>query len=143
MGELDLVALAHAIGGGGPLAYTVKGEDGGFLERRWEEGAGGVGLVVIGEDVSTLELLVEAAVHLAGRNNFCRSHRGMPAMNDLNPIGRVRQVGFEQAFEFDEGFVVEGNVVEITGADTALLQAEVDSVLGEAVIMLFARKPLF
>ena len=56
MRELDVVDQAEAIpladaeGRRGPLADAVEGQDRGVLEGRGEERAGGVALVVIGED---------------------------------------------------------------------------------------------
>ena len=56
MGERDVVdqpdpvALADSEGGRAPFADAVEGEDGRPFERAGEEGAGGVGLVVVGED---------------------------------------------------------------------------------------------
>ncbi len=46
--HLDLVAPADADAGGGPLPHAVEGQDGRGLERRREEGRGGVALVVLG-----------------------------------------------------------------------------------------------
>ena len=48
--DLDLAPGAVAVGGGGPLADAVHGEDRGLLEGRVEEGARGVRAVVLAEE---------------------------------------------------------------------------------------------
>ena len=65
--SIDAVAAAGAVAGGGPLADAVDGEDGGFVERRGEEGAGRVRLVVLGEDESLSITAAQSATHFARR----------------------------------------------------------------------------
>ena len=50
--ERDAVAAADAEAGRGPFADAVEREDGRLVERRGKERAGGVRLVVLGEDAA-------------------------------------------------------------------------------------------
>ena len=60
-----------------------------------------------------------------------------------NAVGCIAEIGFQQALELDQRFVIENDVVQVMHTDTALRQAVVDCVGGESRIMLLAGKPLF
>ena len=81
--QLDPVAPADAEAGGRPLADAVEREDRRLLERRREERAGGVRLVVLGEDEALGVLAARApAVISRGRKSFCCSQSGIAWRND-------------------------------------------------------------
>ena len=55
---------------------------------------------------------------------------------DRKPRGRERQIGLEQALEFQERLVVEDDVVDVVERDAGLVEAIGDRVLGKAGIAL-------
>ena len=57
--------------------------------------------------------------------------------------GSVRKIGFKQAFELQERFLVEDNMIELIGHDAAFLEAVVDRVLRETVVVFLPREALF
>ena len=52
------------------------------------------------------------------------------------------EIGFEDALEFQERFVVECDAIEAGGFDTTFLQTKINGVLWEREVMLLARKTL-
>jgi len=61
----------------------------------------------------------------------------------LQPFRRAGDVGFEQAFELDERFLVEADEGEIAGVDARLAQAVGDGVGRKGGVVLLAREALF
>ena len=59
------------------------------------------------------------------------------------PARRERDVGFEQPLEFEEGLVVERDLVDLTERDAGLIEAVSDGVGRIARVVLFARETLF
>ena len=57
--------------------------------------------------------------------------------------GGIGEIGFEQSLEFQERLVIEADVGEIFSFEIGLLQAELDCVDGEFVIVLDASEALF
>ena len=68
--EFDPVAAPRAQAGRGPFADAVDREQGGFLERRGEERARGVRLMVFGEDVGPPVGPAQPFVHEARQLEF-------------------------------------------------------------------------
>ena len=66
----QFVALAHAEGGGAPLADAVEGQDGGALERAGKKGAGRMALMMIGEHQPGVAGGVEAPAQSAPHVEF-------------------------------------------------------------------------
>jgi hypothetical protein len=115
VGERDPVALAGAEGRRRPFADAVQGEDRRALERRGEEGARGVGLVVLGEDEPAAEPAAQAAAQLPRQVELgLEPERHRPAERGEAPR-RVGEVGLEQALELQDRLVVEADVVELGG----------------------------
>jgi len=73
VGEADLVCERDPVPPpvaerrGGPLADAVEREDRGLLERRREERAGGVGFVVVREDVPAAVVAAQGRVQFVGQ----------------------------------------------------------------------------
>ena len=59
------------------------------------------------------------------------------------PPRREREIRFEQALEFQERFVVEGDEVDIGGAHAGDVEARANGVVGKIRIVLHAREALF
>jgi hypothetical protein len=64
-------------------------------------------------------------------------------LEGLEPARRKCQIGFQQSFELEQWFVVEGNEVHLIEADPCLGQAVVQRVAGETRIVLLTSEPLF
>ena len=77
MGQLQTVAAANADAGRGPFADAVERQNRGLVKRRGKERAGGVRLVMIGEDEAALVTGQFAACRRSRRN------RGGPLSNSL------------------------------------------------------------
>ncbi len=140
--ELDPVAAAARDARRRPLADAVEGEDRRLLEGRGEEGAGRVGLVVLGEDVAALVVAAEAAVELARRVELLLQPERQPHQEQLEAARRVGEVGLEQAVELQERLVVEGDVVEVTRRDAGFVEAVAHRVRGKVVVVLLAGEAL-
>ena len=145
--HLQAVAAADPDAGGRPLADAVDGQHRGFLERRGEERARGVALMVLGEQ----ELLLDVRAGAAGDQMLAQQalleqlllepHRQRHAER-AEALGRERQVGLEQALELQKRLVVEGDPIDLVEVDPPFLQAVRERVLGEGGIVLLAREPL-
>src|SRR5262245_32679213 len=98
--QLDVVTTADANGGGGPFADAVHGHDGCLLERRGEEGAGGVALVVAGEEDGAAIPAVQAPADLAGQVQLLPEPDGDRLAEAGETVRRIRHVCLEQPFEF-------------------------------------------
>src|SRR5262249_5301597 len=141
--EDDLVAFAVAVSGGAPFADAVHGDDGGLVEGRWKERAGGVRLVMVGEDVAALVLAAESLIHLARQMQlFLQPHRQRHAERAITRR-RERQIGLQQALELLQRLVVEADVAQFAWRNAGFGEAIVDRVDGEAGIMLDAREAFF
>jgi len=140
--ESDLVALADAEAGGGPFADAIHGEDGGLVEGRGEERAGGVGFVVLGEDVAALVGAVQGLVHLAGQVQLLLEPDGQAREELAESAGGVGQVGLQEAFEFEQGLLIEDDVVEVLRTRSGGLEAVVHGMGGEPAVVLDPREPL-
>ncbi len=74
--------------------------------------------------------------------SFCLSHSGRALRNEGRPAGADRDRGFEDALEFEEGLVVEGDDVEVGGGDPRPLEAEIHGVARVVGVGLDAREAL-
>ena len=140
------VSFAHPQGGGGPLPHPVQGEDGRILEGRGIEGACRVGFMVLGvvdgngfRKTQLLEGFVDTGGHpeLGPHPHGHRLHEG------IEPLGRHREIGFQDAMELEDGLVVEDDRVGSFLPDPSLGQAVPHRVLGELGIVLLPGEPLF
>ena len=135
--KLEIGAGAAAERGGGPFADAVEREDGGVGERRREEGAGGVRLVMAGE-MNRRRGETECA-------KFVFDHGWEPELG-VQPVGHRggegaeaagcdRESGGEDALEFEERlFVVDDGVERAGGLGNAIG----DGVAREGSVVFFA-----
>ena len=130
--QADAVPLADAEGGRAPLADAVEREDRRLVERAGEEGAGGVALVVVGEDQPRpgrpAEALPQGPPHV--QLLLEPERHGQPEAAE--PARGVGQVGLEQPLELGQRLVVEGDVVEVGRRQARLAQAIGDGLAREA-----------
>ena len=129
MGEADLLGQLHpgpppdAVAGGGPLAHSVDGQDGGLLEGGGQEGAGGVGLVVVHEHRPSGVASSQPPLDLPGQMELLPQPEGQGGPEGAVAAGDVGQVGPEQALEAPHRLLVVGDVVQARWSEPSLLQA--------------------
>jgi len=127
--EGDVVVPAVADGGGGPFPDAVDGQDRRFGKGRGEEGAGGVGQVVIREEeLDTFRGAVADPLQLVA-DQFLEEHllldpHGNGGEKGLQTPGGEGVVGLQKPLEFQQRLVVEDHGVQILHADPGPLQAE-------------------
>jgi hypothetical protein len=142
----QLLPLADADRGGGPLADPVQGQDRGLVERRRVVGARRVRLVVLGEEdllgrsgAATLHGVLDLGrdPELLAQPERHRHHVRAQAAGDH------RQVGLQDAVELEQRLVVEDHPVQrLAGRDAALREAVAHRVEREARVVLLAGEPL-
>ena len=132
--HLQRIAAAHPDGCRRPFADPVHRQDQGVLERRGEEGRGGMAQMVLGEEELALpvEILLDL-LQMILQQRFLEQLLPQPERNRhaeaVEAPRRERQIGFQQALELQERLVIEGHVVDIAERDARLLQAERDGIL--------------
>jgi hypothetical protein len=146
-GDLQAGAAADADARRAPLADPVRGQDGRLLERRGEEGRGGVAQVVLGEQQPAVPAVGPrhpgqgVAQHALLEQLLAQPDRhGEPERAEA--ARRERQVGLEQALELEERLLVEDDVVDPAEVGAARLEAVAHGALGEAGVVLPAGEAL-
>src|SRR5205807_42428 len=122
MSETDLVAGPNPKASRAPFADAVEREDGGFIERTGEEGTGGVAFVMIEEDQRRSAPWDSLAKDLPQEQFLFQPNRHGSDKAD-ETARRESQVGLQEALEFDERLFVEGDEVELLGAQAGFLEA--------------------
>jgi len=141
--QVDAVASPDAPGGRRPFADAVNGQDGGFLERRRKERAGGVRLVVLGKDVPALVPAAQAAVDDARQVQFRPKPQRHGCAEGAETDRGVGQVRLEQTVELQQRLVVKRDNLEVGRRQAPFRKAVVDGVLREPLVVFLAREPLF
>ena len=126
MRQVDRGPSSDAKAGGGPLADAVDGQDGGLLERRRVEGAGGVGLVVLGEEEPLPVGSPEGFRHRPREEQLFSDPERQRLDERREPGGRVGQIRLEEPFKLEQGLVVEADPVQVGGGEASLGQATGD-----------------
>src|SRR5688500_6334269 len=104
--ELQLVAASNAIGGGGPFADTIHGEDRRFLERAGEEGARRVRLVMLGVEKVPLEPAECVTKLPVGEELFLYPQRS--SLEERAESARCdTEISLENPLELEERLVIE------------------------------------
>src|SRR5215471_21638441 len=121
--DFELISAAAGDGRSGPFAHAVHGKHGGFVKRRAEECAGGMALVMLGEEellrsgrTVSAELLDQ---HVLLKELFANPHGNRHAER-LQSARRKREVSFEETLEFQKRLVVEGDVIDVREGDAGL-----------------------
>src|SRR5262249_19336228 len=140
--ELELGAFSVPGGGRRPLADSVHGHQRRVLEGRAEEGRGGVGEVVLGE-----ENLVAWHSDALGDERADPQLVGEPrrhgAAEETRPAWVGPQRGEEDPLELAEGLLEEDHVVEVARFDAGRRQHVTDRVGRKFRVVLLAREALF
>ena len=103
--KLDLIASTYSQGRRGPLTDTVHGEDGSFLERGGEEGARRVRFVVL--RVEKRALIVQLLTDLPVHEELFLDPEWTGFEKGPEPQWGHMEIGLEDAFELEQGLVVE------------------------------------
>ena len=140
--QFHLVAAADAETGGGPFADAVHRQDGRLLKGRWEECAGRMRFVVFGEDIPALVAVLQGLVHLAGQVQLLLQPDRQTRQELAEAPRGVSQIGFQQPLEFEQGLLIEHDVVEFLRGKARGLEAVIDCVQGEAAVVLDSRESL-
>ena len=143
LGQRDAIAAAHPEARRRPLADAVNRQDRRLVERRREERAGRMRLVVLGKDEAPLIAAAERLAHLPREMQLPLDPQRQRLPERSEPAGRVGEIGLEQPLELEQRLVVEGDVIELVGADSAALEAERDRLRREAVVVLPPGETLF
>ena len=114
--QFNRVALPAANRRRGPFPHCVNGQNGGLGERRRIKGAGGVGLMVPGEQDRTIG--AQAGQFLA--NGIAQiQFPSQPVGNDPGESPpssrRHRQVGFQQTGKFQHRLVIKNDAIQVRG----------------------------
>src|SRR5262245_31156032 len=113
----DLVAAASSIGSSRPLPDAVERQDGCLFIWRREKGAGGVRLVVVGENVATLVLMLEPTIHFPWQVELLAEPERHGLQERLEADRHIREVGLDQPLELDQRLVIERNEIELGRGD--------------------------
>ena len=154
----DFVAPAYANRACRPLANAVHRQDSRFGKRRWVERARGVALVMIPEKnlprkflralfrrfviFNPARLCHLDADHVRHPEFFFHPERHR-FEERWEARGRVIEIGFKQALEFEKRLVVKADVIELVNRQPRLFQTVPRGICGEAVIVFDAGKAFF
>src|SRR5262249_29612918 len=121
---------------------------GGLLKWRRIEGRGGVAQVVLAESQAIIPVKVRLnRLEFAGEQRFLKQFLAQPQRQRHAKRGEAGwtqgKVRFQEAFEFDERFVVKDNEVDIFQLYPPRAQAKVDCVPRIAGVELLACEALF
>src|SRR5262249_47859859 len=122
--DCEVLSLANSNRRGGPFAYAVEGEYDSALERRRIKGRGCMAQMMLAEcqAIGPVDIAL-GGLELAGEKRFLKQFLAEPERQGhtkrCKPAGAIGEIGFQQALEFDERFVVEGHSVEVLSSDAA------------------------
>ena len=111
----DVVALAHADRGRGPLAHAVHGEDRGPVEGRRKERARRVRLVMLG--VEDLALVAQLPPQLLVEVELVLDPERPRHEERSKPLRRDAEVGLQDPLELEQGLVVKADEGQVADAD--------------------------
>src|SRR5262245_31864880 len=97
-------------------------------------------LVMLQEDIPALVSPSQSSIQLARHVELLTEPQGHRRHERAKSRGRIRRIGLEQAIEFQQRLVVEGDVIELVGVDARLTQAVIHGVLRKPVVMLLPRE---
>ena len=100
-------------------------------------------LVMLGECAPFLVPVFQTLADLAGQVQLLLEPQRHGLSKGAEPHWCICQIRLKQALEFEEGFVVKADEIQIFGAEVGFVEAIVDGVDGELVIVLLASEPLF
>ncbi len=145
--HVDRVAVPHAHHGGAPFADAVDGEHQSVVERGGVERAGGMRVMVLGEQQP---LAIECGIdrlqrfdqHLLLEQLFAEPDRHRLDERS-KPARRIGEIGFQQALEFQERLVVEHHMVRLAQRHARFVEAIPQRVRRKACVEFLAREALF
>ncbi len=138
--QFDIAAAPDPVRGRGPLADAVDGQDRRVLERRREEGAGRMGLMMLG--VENLALEPKGVPHLAVHVKFVLQPHWCGLEKRLEAAGGHAKISLENALELQQRLVVEAYERQIPGPNPAGLEAVFHCPSREGGVAFLAREAL-
>ena len=135
VGEFDPVPPADPKAGRRPFADSIQSQDGGFLEGGREKRAGGVGLVVLGIDITAPIASIQTLAHPAGKAKLVVDPLGHGQEKGAKAPGGDGEVSLQEALELKEGLFVEDDVVDVFRAESRLGEAIVDGLPGKPLVV--------
>ena len=140
--QADAIPFADTVGGRAPLADPVQGHDRRPVEGAREKRAGGMALMMIGEDQPGTRRPSQTAAQGPPHVQLVLEPQRHRQAKTAEPRRREGQVGLQQALELGQRFVIKGNIVQVLRRDSAFLQTIAESLRGECRIMLDPGEPL-
>ena len=139
--NLEIIAAAAADRSGRPFADTVDCQDRRLLERRRQERAGGVGLVMLAvQDISRVaELLFQLAIDV--QLVFDPQRPGHQERRE--PSGRDAEVRFQNSLELQQRFVVETDRSHVVDPNAGVRETELDCPVRKAGVAFLPGEALF
>ena len=142
--DLDLIPGSFPDRTGGPFAHPVQGENGRALKGRGEKRAGRMGLVMLRKqnvlrhgDAHGLQCIFD----LQRRPQFLLHPQRHRHEEVLQPSGSHAEVGFHDAAELGDRFVVERHRIQIIRSQSRFLEAVLHGMNGEAVVVFLPGEP--
>ena len=143
MRELDLVAGADAEGRRAPFADAVERQNRRVLEWTRKKRARRVALMMIDENNWRSGGSSDSVSNQPGKPRFFLEPQRHRHPKAAEPARRERKIRLEQALELPQRLLIEGDVVEILGPETALLETIANGVQRKSRIVLLPGEPLF
>ena len=138
--EFDSVAPPVPEAGCRPLADAIEREHRRFVKRRSKERARGMVLMVFDEYEFLCVFTVQAFAHGARQKELLAQPEWHRFEERTESHRRVREIGFQQSLELQEGFVVKADVVQVARRQSGFAETIIDRVLWKTMIVFLARK---
>ena len=130
------IAPSEANGRGRPFAHTIHRQKRSLFEGRWEKGARGMCLVMLGEQHRNLgpqprDLVAEGAgkIELFPQPPRQRTREGEPSAR------RHRKIGLQHPGELDDRLVIKDNGIQIRFGEARLFQAKRNGMPGKTFVV--------
>ena len=98
---------------------------------------------MLGEDVALAIAPLKSAIHFPRQVELLLEPLRHGLDEGFETDRRVAQIGLEQPIELEQGLVVETDIVQIFRRQSGLLQAVLNRILREGMVMLLTRETLF
>src|SRR5262245_52810185 len=134
--QLDSMAAADAHCRRGPFADPVDGQNGGVAVRRGEERAGGMGFVVLREDVPGFVSVVESPIQFPNDVQLLSKPEGQCLAEAEESTRRIGKIRLQQPLELGQWLLIERDVRQLVRLDSSLVKAVGDRTSREALVVL-------
>ncbi len=97
-----------------------------------------MGFVVLCEDITAVVLVLQGLVHFPRQMELMAQPQGHSHQKLPETKRGISDVGFEEPFEFQQRLLIEDNIIKLFGSDVPGLEAILNGVYRELVIVLFS-----